>query len=686
MTGLDWQDIDPDAYDPEHPLHLLEKAGAKEETERAMAAVRAVRSMIAAGADAGVMAVARDFVKRTKVLAIASFDNLVHEARGGDGDTGEPERKSVATALVDLAQEFYTFGVSDLGEPFAIPIGGPRVVAMLRGSKTSLRALLARAYFSRTGKAATQQALADALLVIEGMAQEQGESRLYMRAAQHDSALWLDLGDSTGRAVRITSAGWAVEDQAPVLFKRTSLTGPLPEPQRGGDLSRLWDWLNVSEDDRPLVAAELVARLFSEIPHVVLAIFGEHGTGKTTATKVLVLLLDPGPVPVRKPPRDAESWVTAASGSWVVGLDNLSDIPPWLSDALCRASTGDGDVRRKLYTDGDFAVFAFRRCVIFDSIDVGALAPDLADRTVPITLDLIPEEHRTDEETFWGSWAEAHPKLLGAVLDLAAAVLRQLPSVELARKPRMADFARILAAVDAELGTKALARYARQATDMAAESLSGDSFAARIQMAMTETFTGTSAALLKLIRPADPADGEWTPPKDWPKDARAATGKIRRLAPAFRKIGWGVEDLGSENHDKLLHWKISPPAQPEKSGDDTRPSPQDPQDAGAAGVGGGESGTSASAGREKNCSRCGDRPAGPGGVLCPYCKESLSGRNGPPSPPPPEKDRGDTRQPPQDPHLCPGCGDTEDSIFHATLCTGPGPALRATASQTGEHL
>ena len=174
MTGLDWQDIDPDAYDPDNPLASAGKGGATEETERAMAAVRAVRSMIAAGADAGVMAVARDFVKRTKVLAVASFDNLVHEARGEDGGTGEPERKSVATALVDLAQELYTFGVSDLGEPFAIPIDGPRVVAMLRGGKTSLRALLAREYFTRTGKAATQQALADALLVIEGMAQERG--------------------------------------------------------------------------------------------------------------------------------------------------------------------------------------------------------------------------------------------------------------------------------------------------------------------------------------------------------------------------------------------------------------------------------------------------------------------------------------------------------------------------------
>jgi hypothetical protein len=75
----------------------------------------------------------------------------------------------------------------------------------------------------------------------------------------------------------------------------------------------------------------------------VLAISGEQGTGKTTAVKVLVLLLDPGPVLVRKPPRDADSWVTAAAGSWVVGLNNLSDIPSWLSDSLCRASTGHGE-------------------------------------------------------------------------------------------------------------------------------------------------------------------------------------------------------------------------------------------------------------------------------------------------------------------------------------------------------
>ncbi len=219
MSGLDWQDADPTAYDPDNPLALLEKAAAAGDAERAMTTVRAVRSMIAAGADAGVMAVARDYVKRAKVLAVASFDDITREARGDDAGRDDPERKSAATTLVELAQEFYTFGISDTGEPFALPTGGPQVVAMLRGGKTSLRALLAREYFTRTGKAATQQALADALMVVEGLAQDADESTLYLRAAQHEGALWLDLGDHTGRAVRITAHGWTVEDTAPVLFK-----------------------------------------------------------------------------------------------------------------------------------------------------------------------------------------------------------------------------------------------------------------------------------------------------------------------------------------------------------------------------------------------------------------------------------------------------------------------------------
>jgi hypothetical protein len=552
----DWQDADPTAYDPDNPLTLLEKAAAAEADARVMAAVRAVRSMIAGGADDGVMAVARDLVKRKQIMDLSSLDKVAREAQDGAGnDKSGPDRKSASTELAEIACERYEFGLGDGGETFAVPKDGPRVALMLRGGKTSLRGQLARDYYARTGRAAGQQALADALMVVDGIAQDHDESRLYLRAGQLGGALWLDLGDQAGRAVRITPAGWVIEDSAPVLFKRTALNGPLPDPAPGGDLAELWRWLNVAEADRPLLAAWLVAVLFPDLPHPVLGIFGEQGTGKTTAAKVLALLLDPGPVPVRKPPRDADSWVTAASGSWLVALDNLSEIQPWLSDSLCRAVTGDGDVRRKLYTDGELAVFAYRRCVILNGIDTGAMQADLADRMLPIDLAVIDARSRVTEDDLWPAWREAHPVILGALLDLAAAVLARLPSVQLASKPRMADFAKIAAAVDAILGTAGLARYANRSAELAADGLSAETFAVRMQDVITgeSSFDGTSKALLQLLRP----EGDDRMPKDWPKDARAATADLHRLAPAFRKLGWTfIEDRDS--HTKLIRWKISP--------------------------------------------------------------------------------------------------------------------------------
>jgi hypothetical protein len=565
-TGPGWQDIDGDAYDQDNPLALLEKAAKKPgDVERAMWAGGAVRSMLAGDAHAGIMEAGRVFARAEKLLTVTSYNDIIADyrrtERSGDGDekSGQ-DRKSAATELTEIACEQYDFGLGDGGETFAVPKTGPRVALMLRGGKTSLRGQLARDYYLRSGRAAGQQALADALMVIEGLAQEQDESRLFLRAARLDGVLWLDLGDQAGRAVRITAEGWSIKDTAPVLFKRTALNGPLPDPARGGSIASLWRWLNVAVADRALVIAWLLAALFPDIPHPVLGIFGEQGTGKTTAAKILAALLDPGPVLARKPPRDAESWVTAASGSWLVAIDNLSDIPPWLSDSLCRAVTGDGDVRRKLYTDGELAVFSYRRCVILNGIDTGAMQADLADRMLPADLEVISAQARRTEEELWPAWHEAHPAILGALLDLAAEVMARLPSVQLESKPRMADFARIVAAADLVLGTNGLVRYMSRAADLAADGLSGDSFAVRIQELFTiSEFDGSSAKLLELLTPSL-APGERLP-KDWPKDGQAVTTRLRRIAPAFRKLGWAFTD-SRDTHSKLIRWKFTPPPRP----------------------------------------------------------------------------------------------------------------------------
>ena len=113
---------------------------------------------------------------------------------------------------------------------------------------------------------------------------------------------------------------------------------------------------------------------------------------------------------------------------------------------MCRAVTGDGDVRRRLYSDADLAVFAFRRVVLLNGIDLGAMRDDLAERLM--TVEVHPITRRRYDADLMAAWEAAHPRILGALLDLAAQVLTVLPDVRLADPPRMADFARVLAAVD----------------------------------------------------------------------------------------------------------------------------------------------------------------------------------------------------------------------------------------------
>lgn len=461
------------------------------------------------------------------------------------------EKKSAAAQLVELALERYRFGCTPEGEPFGVPLDGGHVVRLLRGSRTSLRAELAAAYRKKTGKIAAQQALADALLVLEGEAQDAEPERVCLRVAEHQGVLWLDLGDAAEHAVRISGGSWqVVASGVPVLFRRSALTGAMPIPTSGGSLDDLWSLLNVAVADRPLVLGWLVAALGApEVSHPILALFGEQGTGKSTASRLLVDLVDPSPVPLRKPPRDMDSWVTAAAGSWVVGLDNLSSVPDWLSDTLCRAATGDGDVRRQLYTDSGLAVFAFRRVVLLNGIDLGGLRGDLTERLLVIRLDPIPDRQRLTEKGMAHSLHQARPRLLGALLNEVARMASKVPYVRLDTTPRMADFATVLAALD----QGGLDRYLDQARTLAADSLTADVFITTMMHTLTDEFTGKAGDLLARLTTDE------RPPKGWPSNARQVTTTLRRNAPALRRQGWTVTDQGNSNKDNATVWHITPP-------------------------------------------------------------------------------------------------------------------------------
>lgn len=74
--------------------------------------------------------------------------------------------------LVKHVRDRYTLGVSESGEPFAVPKKGPRVVRLLRGDRQSMRANLAREHQEAHGRPGSQNALVSALMALDGYAQQ----------------------------------------------------------------------------------------------------------------------------------------------------------------------------------------------------------------------------------------------------------------------------------------------------------------------------------------------------------------------------------------------------------------------------------------------------------------------------------------------------------------------------------
>lgn len=433
-----------------------------------------------------------------------------------------------AEQLVRLALDLFRLGQTPKRDPFAVMNTGPNVAGMLRGSGGSVRDILAREYRRRHGRIMNQTAYADALATLRGEALETPCEGAFVRVGTFGDGVVLDLGTASGEAVVVDRAGWRIVDRSPILFQRSALTDELPAPLRGGSLESLRALLNVTNETWPILLGWMVAALIPDMPHPILMLGGQQGTGKTTAARYACGVIDPSSVPVQSQPNNHEAWAMSVANCWATVIDNVSSVAPWWSDALCKVVTGDGWVRRTLYTDGDVSVLSFRRVIALTSIDAGALRGDLGERLVLVDLEPIEPSKRKTERELDAAYNAAKPAILGALLDLLVSVLCKVDSIRLPALPRMADFARVLAAVDATLGTDSLALYADQGKRIAGEVLDADPVGDAIARFARDCgeWSGTAGALLKAIKPDDAG-------REWPKNPRGLAGALKRLIPAL---------------------------------------------------------------------------------------------------------------------------------------------------------
>jgi len=401
-----------------------------------------------------------------------------------------------------------------------------------------------KACYETYNRVFNSEALAAGLNLVEARAAHDGDERpVYVRVAEYGGNVYLDLCNETWQVIEITPNGWRLADDAPVRFRRTGGMLALPMPVTGGKVDDLRTFINVDDDDWRLVVAWLVAALRFRGPFPILALFATQGAGKSTAARLLRSLVDPNTAPLRCQPKDDQNLMISATNTWIVAYDNLSHVPPWLSDALCRLSTGGGYATRELYTNSDEVIFDAMRPILLNSIEEVAHRPDLLERCLAGQLPPIPDERRRAEAKIMTEFEAARPRILGALLDAVAGALRELPTTTLARSPRMADFALWATAAESALGWQpgsfmsAYDRNRQAANDLALEA---SPIATRLLefLATAGEWSGTSSDLLaKLNEPFS----DKRPPPHWPKNARALSGELRRLAPNLAAAGWSID-------------------------------------------------------------------------------------------------------------------------------------------------
>ncbi|HEX2429081.1 MAG TPA: hypothetical protein VHI53_14235 [Gaiellaceae bacterium] len=414
-----------------------------------------------------------------------------------------------------------------------LPVDEHREVWPVRS--TAFRRWLARQYFNTMAGAPGGQALTDGLGVLEGIALFDGHERdVHLRLAEHEGDIFLDLADTQWRAVRISASGWEVVVDPPVRFRRARGMLPLPDPIAGGSLEALWQYINVPDDEWPLLAGWIVGTLRPRGPYAVLLIYGEQGSAKSTLVRIARSLVDPNEAPVRREPRNGQDLIVAARNGLVVAFDNVSHLSQELSDDLARLATGSGFGARQLYTDLEEVVVHVSRPIALNGIEEFAVRGDLLDRAV--TLNLPPISEYRDEDEFWSSFDTDHPRILGALLDAASHALAN-HATTIAPNIRMADFARWVSAAEPALNLEAgsfVTAYRTNREQAVRLTLDASPISAPVIEVAAKGFEGTATALLARLN--ELVSDEVRKQREWPKAAHTLSGRLRRLAPALRRV------------------------------------------------------------------------------------------------------------------------------------------------------
>lgn len=416
-----------------------------------------------------------------------------------------------------------------------------------RVKSKGFRRWLFKRHWDVYGKAAHPNALISAISVIEGKAVFEGaRATLHNRVAWQDGAVWIDLADERWRAVRVSSDGWEIIDQPPILFRRYPHQSSLPEPDPNGDARKILDFANISDDqNRLLLLTYLVSCLIPDIPHPVLILHGSQGAAKTTLLRMMRSLIDPSEVLDLTVPSDVREMVQILSHNYVCAFDNVTYLPTWASDLLCRAVTGGGFSKRELFSDDEDVICRFKRCITLNGINAAATKPDLLDRSLLVELERIDQKKRLPEAELWEHYSTMAPAIFGGMLDVLSKALAALPNIKLEKHARMADFTLYGCAIAIGMGLakeEFLCAYEANLGIQNEEAIREHAVASAIVVFMDHRseWSGSPSELLGELNSIATAENMDQRERSWPKGANWLTKRVKEAKSNLATAGISI--------------------------------------------------------------------------------------------------------------------------------------------------
>lgn len=465
----------------------------------------------------------------------------------------EDERTSHAKQILELTKESDAFSFIDQNNLRFLRFKEGSIWKHYPLEAQITYSWLANLLYQNTGEVPKREAIKNAIAILYAQAQAT-QINLSLRVAQgSEGSIWIDMCDDKWRAIHVTKNGWTIKENPPTLFKRFDHNSPLPEPSTSGKLQDLAKLTTIKNPiDKLLFIIHTLSYWIPDIPHPIMNGYGPQGSCKTSSQIVAKAHIDPSNAETLSLPENQAELILQLDQNYFVIYDNVSRITEERSDDFCKAVSGIGIQKRKLFTDSDSIVRTYRRCIAINGIETTANRSDLLERSILYEHRTPSEEERITDAEFKRILQESRSKTIGAMLDILVSTLNAKESIVMKRKPRMADFAEWGCAICESLGfpkdifldAYENARIENSITVIEASTLARTLLEFLAQKCDYENirigdelWQGNASSLYNELHTFAEENGRNIVYSDFPKNANSFSKSLGRFEPDLLKLG-----------------------------------------------------------------------------------------------------------------------------------------------------